>query len=108
MEEGRLRSDAQPHVNLDGYPAFAVRCPTISSAPVQQQRRIAAIVFLPPRLRLGLLQPERCERGRRTVYADRLEVDVVMTSMFMRVNAKCAHQERPPLGPTGGYAGPNP
>ena len=35
--------------------------------------------------------------GRRTVYADRLEIDVVMTSMFIGVNSKCAHQVRPPL-----------
>jgi hypothetical protein len=31
---------------------------------------------------LGLPQSERCERGRRTVYAGRSEADVVMTSMF--------------------------
>ncbi len=47
-------------------------------------------------------QPERGERGRPTVYADRFEVDVVMTSMFMRVNARCAHQVRPPPSPPCG------
>jgi hypothetical protein len=30
---------------------------------------------------LGLLRPERCEAGHRTVYAGRREADVVMTSV---------------------------
>ena len=35
-------------------------------------------------LRLGLLRPERCEDGYRTVYAGRREADVVMTSLWRR------------------------
>ena len=33
---------------------------------------------------LGLLRPERCEGGHRTVYAGRREADVVMTSFWRR------------------------
>src|SRR5262249_61694564 len=33
---------------------------------------------------LGLLRPERCEGGHRTVYAGRREADVVMTSIWRR------------------------
>src|SRR5262245_55815947 len=34
---------------------------------------------------LGLLRPERCEGGHRTVYAGRREADVVMTSCWRRI-----------------------
>src|SRR5256885_12671814 len=36
------------------------------------------------------------ESTHRTPDVDRFEVDVVMTSMFMQVNLKCAHRARPP------------
>ena len=51
---------------------------------------------------LGLLQPERWEVDT-AVYERRRHAGVVMTSMFMRVNSKCAHQVRPPLGQCEGY-----
>ena len=56
-------------------------------------RRVEIATYHP---HLGLLRPERCEGGHHTVYAGRREADVVMTSMFMGVNSKCAHQVRPP------------
>jgi hypothetical protein len=59
-----------------------------------RNRLLARVQIATNQPRLGLLQPERGERGRRTVYADRCEVDVVMTSMFMRVNSMCAHHVR--------------
>jgi len=37
---------------------------------------------------LGLLRPERCEGGHRTVYPGRREADVVMTSSWRRRHAK--------------------
>src|ERR1700687_4012141 len=55
-----------------------------------RNRLLARMQIAPDQSHLGLLQPERSARGRRTVYADRFEVDVVMTSMFMRVNSKWA------------------
>jgi hypothetical protein len=58
-------------------------------------RRVEIATYHP---HLGLLRPERCEGGHHTVYAGRREADVVMTSMFIRVNLRCAHQVRPPPG----------
>ena len=63
-----------------------------------RNRLLARVQIATDQSHLGLLQPERCQHGRRTVYADRFMTDVVMTSVFMRVNLRCAHQVRPPLG----------
>jgi hypothetical protein len=62
-----------------------------------RNRLLTRMQIAPDQSHLGLLQPERGARGRRTVYADQSEADVVMTSMFIRVNSKSAHQVRPPL-----------
>ena len=70
-------------------------------ATQHRNRLLARMQVAPDQSHLGLLQPERSEHGRRTVYAGRLKADVVMTSMFMRVNSKRAHQVRPPSGLAG-------
>src|SRR5437762_397037 len=84
---------------IPSFRAAATRALAIPSARPSVDRSAAGRDRVQPHL--GLLRPERGERGRRTVYADRFEVDVVMTSMFMRVNSKCARQARPPLRPDG-------
>src|SRR5205807_6099515 len=61
-----------------------------------RNRLLARVQIATDQSHLGLLQPERGARGRRTGYAGRFEFDVVMTSVFTRVNSMCAHELRPP------------
>jgi len=74
---------------------------------IQHRNRLLARMYIATdQSHLGLLQSERGERGRRTVYACRSEADVVMTSMCVRVNSKCAHQVRPPVDRMEALGGP--
>ena len=54
----------------------------LAGLAVQHRNRLLGRMQIAPyNLHLGLLRPERCERGHRTVYLGRREADVVMTSV---------------------------
>jgi hypothetical protein len=61
--------------SFDDFPGFAIQ---------HRDRLLARMQIAAYNPHLGLLRPERCEGGHRTVYAGRREADVVMTSSRRR------------------------
>src|SRR5262245_55346316 len=76
---------------LDDFPRFTIQ---------HRNRLLACVQIAAYNPHLGLLRPERCEGGHRTVYAGRREADVLMTSFWNFVREFSSFQ-----APLGGYGG---
>src|SRR5438309_4337696 len=70
---------------------FESLCDALAGVTIQHGYRLLASVKITSyNSHLGLLRPERCEGGHRTVYAGRREADVVMTSLSGRMDSRSA------------------
>jgi len=69
----------------------------------QHSRRFAALVIGTNAIVSGtpILGCSTCDRPHATSRKSSIVLRRIIGSMFMRVNSKCAHQVRPPLGPFG-------
>src|SRR5438132_4309201 len=70
---------------------FESLCDALAGVTIQHGYRLLASVKITSyNSHLGLLRPERCEGGHRTVYAGRREADVVMTSLSAQTGSRSA------------------